>query len=98
MAPCASSGIGFLLRKIYNVPFESNTTQVTKWIVLYIYKHKVNVSIRRVHKKKDFLAFDFSILKSLLEVRSELQALQVSIVCCLVFGVSHLMTSRHQTF
>jgi hypothetical protein len=77
---CANSGIELLLRKIYNVPFVCNTIQVAEWIVLYIYKHKVNVSIRRVHKKRDFFASNFLMLKSLLEVESEFQALQVSIV------------------
>jgi hypothetical protein len=47
---------------------------------IYIYKHKVSVAIRRVHKKDDLLASDFLMLKSLLQVESELQALQVSII------------------
>jgi hypothetical protein len=32
-----------------------NTIEETKLIVIYIYIHKVNVSLRRVHKKNDLL-------------------------------------------
>jgi hypothetical protein len=77
---CATHGIGLLLRKIYNVPFMYNTIEVAKWIVLYIYKNKVNVSLRRVHKKKDVIASHFVLLTSLLEVESELQPLELSIL------------------
>ncbi|XP_062175353.1 uncharacterized protein LOC133880419 [Alnus glutinosa] len=79
--PCANHGFRSLLNNIYNVPFVSIITNAAKWIVLYIYKHKVNVpSLRRVQAKKDSIASGFFMLMSLLEVESELKALQVSIV------------------
>jgi hypothetical protein len=78
--PCATHGVRLLLRKIALVPFVHNTLTVAKWIVAYIFKHKVNVSLRRVHKMKSDVASLFFTLISLLEVESELQALQVSIV------------------
>ncbi|XP_059439605.1 uncharacterized protein LOC132172169 [Corylus avellana] len=77
--PCATRGIELLLSKVYDVPFVYNTIKVAKWVVLYVYEHKVNVPLRRVHRKKDFKASDCFLLIPLLEVESELQALQVSI-------------------
>ena len=78
---CAACEIGSLLDKIYDVPWVYNTLKVAEWIVLYIYKNKVNVSLRRVQRKKHFMVVShFFRLMSLLEVESELQGLQVSIV------------------
>jgi hypothetical protein len=78
--PCATRGIRLLLRKIALVPFVHNTLEVANWIVSYILKYKVNVTLRRVHKTKSDVASRFFNLISLLEVESELQAFQVSIV------------------
>jgi translation initiation factor 2 alpha subunit (eIF-2alpha) len=77
-----------------------NTIEVAKLIVIYIYKHKVNMSLRRVHKKKKkkkFIASHFFMLISLLEVESELQALDISILTLCsgrekqLNGVTHTM-------
>jgi len=78
--PCATRGIRLLLQKIAHVPFVDNILKVANWIVSYIFKHKVNVSLSTVHQTKSDVASPFSNLKSLLKVESELQALQVSIV------------------
>ncbi|XP_062174923.1 uncharacterized protein LOC133880065 [Alnus glutinosa] len=78
--PCATHGIRLLLRKIADVPFVHNTLTVAKWIVEYIFRCKVDVSLRRVHKMKSNVASYFFSLISLLEVESELQAVQVPIV------------------
>jgi hypothetical protein len=78
--PCATCGIRLLLQKIAHVPFVDNILKVASWIVSYIFKHKVNVSLRRVHKTKSDVASRFFNLISLLEVESEFQAFHVSFV------------------
>ncbi|XP_059433741.1 uncharacterized protein LOC132166902 [Corylus avellana] len=65
--------------EICDIPVVQCTMTVAKWIVLYIYKYKVNISSRVVHKKDGFIDADVFKLMSLLEVESELQNLEVSI-------------------
>jgi hypothetical protein len=52
-----------------------NTIKVANLIAFYIHKKKLNLLFRIVYKKKDCVAFNFFLLMSLLDVKSELQAL-----------------------
>jgi hypothetical protein len=52
--------------------------EVVKLIVIYIYKYKVNVLLKKVYKKDDFITPDVFNLISLLKVERELQTLKAS--------------------
>ena len=77
LTQCATGEIEFLRRKIYDISDVWCTIKVAKLIVIYIYKYKVDVLLKEVHKKDDFITSDVFNFISLFKVESELQTLKV---------------------